>query len=116
MTLLGDAAHPMVPHLGQGAAQAIEDGFTLAVFLEGIKRQDISKRLQAYEKARLQRTSQIQALARDTGRFFRAEYEDVAERKRFMAKWTSANGQIRGHDAEQAAKEALLLANDFGSI
>src|SRR5262249_39627105 len=84
MTLLGDAAHPMVPHLGQGAAQAIEDGFTLAVFLEGIKRQDISKRLQAYERARLQRTSQIQALARDTGRFFRAEYEDVAERKRFM--------------------------------
>jgi 2-polyprenyl-6-methoxyphenol hydroxylase-like FAD-dependent oxidoreductase len=35
MTLLGDAAHPMVPHLGQGAAQAIEDGFTLAVLLEG---------------------------------------------------------------------------------
>jgi salicylate hydroxylase len=28
MTLLGDAVHPMVPHLGQGAAQAIEDGFT----------------------------------------------------------------------------------------
>ncbi|WP_036050198.1 FAD-dependent monooxygenase [Bradyrhizobium sp. Tv2a-2] len=116
MTLLGDAAHPMVPHLGQGAAQAIEDGFTLAVVLEGIKRQDVSKRLQAYERARLQRTSQIQALARDTGRFFRAEYEDVAERDRFMAKWMSANGQIRGHDAEQAAKEELLAANDSGSI
>jgi len=29
MTLLGDAAHPMVPHLGQSATQAIEDGFTL---------------------------------------------------------------------------------------
>ncbi len=116
MTLLGDAAHPMVPHLGQGAAQAIEDGFTLAVFLEGAKQQDVPKRLKAYERARLERTSQIQAMARENGRFFRAEYEDVAERDRFMAKVMSANGWTRGHDAEQAAKEALLLAKDAGAI
>ena len=116
MTLLGDAAHPMVPHLGQGAAQAIEDGFTLAIFLEGAKQQDVPKRLKAYERARLARTSQIQTLARDTGRFFRDEYEDVAERDRFMAKWMSANGQIRAHDAEQAAREALLrVENDKAS-
>ena len=61
MTLLGDAAHPMVPHLGQGAAQAIEDAFTLAVFLEGAKRQDVPRQLKAYERSRLERTSQIQA-------------------------------------------------------
>ena len=116
MTLLGDAAHPMVPHLGQGAAQAIEDGFTLAVFLEGASHQDVPKRLKAYERTRLERTSQIQAMARESGRFYRAEYEDVAERDRFMAKMMSANGWIRGHDAEQAAKEALLLAKDAGAI
>jgi 2-polyprenyl-6-methoxyphenol hydroxylase-like FAD-dependent oxidoreductase len=116
MTLLGDAAHPMVPHLGQGAAQAIEDGFTLAVFLEGAKQQDVSTRLKAYERARLERTSQIQALARETGRFFRAEYDDVAGRDRFWARWMAANGQIRGHDAEKAAKEAFELAKDAGSI
>ena len=63
ITLLGDAAHPMVPHLGQGAAQAIEDGFTLAVLLEGAKRQDVPKRLRAYERLRLERTSQIQTMA-----------------------------------------------------
>ena len=55
-------------------------------------------------------------MARETGRFFRAEYEDVAERDRFMAKWMAAHGQIRGHDAEKAAKEAFLLAKDAGSI
>jgi len=115
-TLLGDAAHAMVPHLGQGAAQAIEDGFTLAVFLEGAKPQEVSKRLKAYERARLERTSQIQAVARETGRLFRAEYDDVAERDRFLAKWTAANGQIRGYDAEKAAKEAFALANDAASI
>jgi salicylate hydroxylase len=116
MTLLGDAAHPMVPHLGQGAAQAIEDGFTLAVLLESAKRQDVPSRLKAYERLRIERTSQIQAMARDTGRFFRAEYEDVAERDRLMAKWMATTGWIRGHDAEQAANEALLRAKDAESI
>ena len=33
LTLLGDAAHPMLPHLGQGANQSIEDGMTLAIIL-----------------------------------------------------------------------------------
>jgi salicylate hydroxylase len=98
----------MVPHLGQGAAQAIEDGFTLAIFLEGAKRHDVPKRLKAYERVRLARTSAIQALARDAGRFFRNEYGDLVERDRFMARWMSANAQIRAHDAEQAATEALL--------
>jgi 2-polyprenyl-6-methoxyphenol hydroxylase-like FAD-dependent oxidoreductase len=110
MTLLGDAAHPMVPHLGQGAAQAIEDGFTLAVLLEDAKRHEVPKRLKAYEELRLERTSQIQAVARDSGRFYRAEYEDAAERDRLMAKWMAATGWIRGHDAEKTAQEALLLA------
>ena len=111
MTLLGDAAHPMVPHIGQGAAQAIEDGFTLAVLLEGAKWKDFPKRLEAYEKLRIERTSRIQALAREAGRFFRAEYENASERDRLMGKWMSATGWIRGHDAEQTAKEALLLVS-----
>jgi salicylate hydroxylase len=107
MTLLGDAAHPMVPHLGQGAAQAIEDGFALAIVLENIRRQDVPERLKAYERLRLERTSQIQEMARDTGRFFRAEYDDLAERDRLMARWMTATGWIRAYDAEQAAKDAI---------
>ena len=53
-------------------------------------------------------------MARETGRFFRAEYDNLAERDRFMAKWTAANGKIRGFDAEAAAKAALVLASDAG--
>jgi salicylate hydroxylase len=116
MTLLGDAAHPMVPHLGQGAAQAIEDGFTLAVLLDGAKWKDVPKRLKAYEKLRIERTSRIQAVARDTGRFYRAEYENTSERDRLMGKWMSAAGWIPGHDAEQIAEEALLLASNDEAI
>ena len=116
MTLLGDAAHPMVPHLGQGAAQAIEDGFTLAVFLDGAKWKNVPKRLKAYEKLRIERTSRIQAVARDTGRFYRAEYENASERDRLMGEWMSAAGWIPGHDAEQIAEEALLLARNDEAI
>ena len=110
MTLLGDAAHPMVPHLGQGAAQAIEDGFTLAVLLQGATRKDVPRQLKAYEKLRIERTSRIQAVARDAGRFYRAEYGNASERDRLMGKWMSAFRWILGHDAERTAEEALLLA------
>jgi salicylate hydroxylase len=44
VALLGDAAHPMVPHFGQGAGQAIEDGFALAVLLEHARRDEIPAR------------------------------------------------------------------------
>ena len=40
LTLLGDAAHPMLPHLGQGANQSIEDGMALATILAGATRRD----------------------------------------------------------------------------
>ncbi len=116
ISLLGDAAHSMVPHLGQGAAQAIEDGFTLAVLLQDAKRQDVPRRLKLYERLRIERTSQIQTMARDTGRFFRAEYEDAAERDGLMAKWMAGTGWIRGYDAEKAAQEALSLAGNDEAV
>jgi hypothetical protein len=65
---------------------------------------------------RLERTSQIQTMARDTGRFFRAGYEDVAERNRLVAKWMAATGWIREHDAEKTAQEALLLRRNDEAI
>jgi salicylate hydroxylase len=102
-TLLGDAAHPMVPHFGQGAGQAIEDGFALAILLENAKPADVPAQLKAYEKLRLGHTSRVQAASRDAGRFYRSENEDAAERNRRMAKWMSAAGWIFQYDVEQAA-------------
>ena len=72
VTLLGDAAHPMVPHFGQGAGQAIEDGFALAVLLEHARHDEIPARLQAYQNLRLERTSRVQAASRQAGRFYRS--------------------------------------------
>lgn len=57
MTLLGDAAHPMTPNLGQGACQALEDAVVLAKQLQAIA--DIPTALRAYEAARIPRTTLI---------------------------------------------------------
>lgn len=59
LTLLGDACHPMMPFMAQGAGQAIEDAVVLAraLSLPGL---ELRAALQVYEDARLARTSQIQ--------------------------------------------------------
>lgn len=69
ITLLGDAAHPMLPFLSQGAAMAIEDGFVLAAALsQNIGNMDAA--LMAYEKERKERTSRVQLEARERGRTY----------------------------------------------
>ena len=54
-TLLGDACHPMLPFMGQGAAQAIEDGAALTACLVGTSRADVPTALHRYERLRLPR-------------------------------------------------------------
>ncbi len=60
LTLLGDAAHPMLPHLGQGANQSIEDGMALATILTRANRETVPAALLAYERLRRERVAQIQ--------------------------------------------------------
>lgn len=64
--LLGDACHPMMPHLGQGGGQAIEDGAALGVlFPLGTASVDVPSRLKLYEHVRKTRAETIQAFSRD---------------------------------------------------
>jgi salicylate hydroxylase len=107
VTLLGDAAHPMVPHFGQGAGQAIEDGFALAVLLEHAKRDEIPARLKAYQELRLERTSRVQAASRLAGKFYRFAPGDPLEQADRMREWMSAAAWIFPHDAEKAALALL---------
>ncbi|REM29131.1 salicylate hydroxylase, partial [Mycobacterium tuberculosis] len=58
--LLGDAAHPMLPFMAQGAGMAIEDAVVLSRHLEGVAMADIPAALQGFEKARIERASQVQ--------------------------------------------------------
>lgn len=63
VTLLGDAAHPMLPYLAQGACMAIEDGYAVAASLARHSG-DVPRALKEYEDARQPRTARVQLLAR----------------------------------------------------
>jgi salicylate hydroxylase len=104
-TLLGDACHPMLPFMAQGAAQAIEDGATLTSCLARTSREDIPAALRRYEQVRLPRTSRVQAMsAGNKTRFHLPDGPDQEERDAQMATgatdWSkTAIAWIYEHDA-----------------
>lgn len=65
VALLGDGIHAMMPNLGQGGCQAIEDAYVIADELSQLtKRSDIAERLQNYQRRRLIRSAAVQGLSR----------------------------------------------------
>jgi len=66
VTLLGDAAHPLLPHTGQGAAQAIVDAVTVGDALAGAV--DVERALRAYERERRKKTAALLQQGRRTAR------------------------------------------------
>jgi 2-polyprenyl-6-methoxyphenol hydroxylase-like FAD-dependent oxidoreductase len=65
VTLLGDAAHPMTPDLGQGAGQALEDAVALGRHLSGAE--DVAAALRAYEAERAPRVARLVRASRRFG-------------------------------------------------
>ena len=68
LALLGDAAHPFLPHQGQGGGVAMEDAISLAVVLSpGIQAAEVPKRLKLYHDIRHERATRIQGYSRIIG-------------------------------------------------
>ncbi|MDA1101644.1 MAG: FAD-dependent monooxygenase [Proteobacteria bacterium] len=86
VTLLGDACHPMLPFMAQGAVMAIEDAYTLAQCLAvgaTAHGADPAKALQRYEDLRRDRTATVQQMSRDNIQFFHnADIPDLLARMR----------------------------------
>lgn len=69
IALMGDAAHPMLPYVSQGAAQAVEDGAVLGICLSMIdNKEQINTALKVYELIRKERAETVQAAAVQTRR------------------------------------------------
>lgn len=80
LALLGDAAHAMLPHLGQGANQSIEDGMALAKILSKTASSGYSYALDTYQKFRLGRVADVQTNARKNGLRYDSFCADLAVR------------------------------------
>jgi salicylate hydroxylase len=70
-TLLGDAAHPMLQYLAQGACMALEDAVTLGEALRA-EGGDFERGFARYERARIARTARVVLLTREMGRIYHA--------------------------------------------
>ena len=97
MALLGDAAHAMLPHQGQGANQAIEDAAVLAAELKGAA--DIPAALRRYEDRRRVRTRQVQAASRAASAALHLPDGPAAQqRDAYLARLPERLAWIHGHD------------------
>jgi salicylate hydroxylase len=105
VALLGDACHPMLPMMAQGAAQSIEDGAALAALLRAMP-DDVPGALQRYEAVRKPRATRLQeASAANRKRFHLHDGPEQQKRDALMANSgdrSMANiGWLYGHDAAE---------------
>jgi salicylate hydroxylase len=112
VTLLGDAAHAMLPFLAQGACQAIEDAVVLARCLVEAGTGAVAAALRRYEATRQPRVGQVQRASRDNATTYHladgeAQRERDARYAALMADgpW-AARGWLFEHDAEAVAAPA----------
>jgi salicylate hydroxylase len=125
VALVGDACHPTLPHLAQGAAQAIEDAAVLGVVLSKLpdtSATSINKALKIYEKVRKERAETLVELAAENGRSMhlgegkaKEERDKIFEKLRTEGKgavpdkWADADVQknIYGNDCMKVADEVF---------
>jgi FAD-dependent urate hydroxylase len=97
VTLLGDAAHPMTPDMGQGACQAIEDAVALAECLEGGT--SVEAAIERYEEKRTRRTAAIVRGSRRMGRVAQLENPLACRLRNAAVRAVPARVQMRQLEA-----------------
>lgn len=107
LTLLGDAAHAMLPHLGQGANQSVEDGAALATVLEAADPSRLPEALAAYESLRRARVAEVQSGARQNGLRYDSQYEDLEQRDAEIRKHQQFRRELYDYDVVPLAASLL---------
>jgi salicylate hydroxylase len=101
VVLMGDAAHAMVPHQGQGAGQTIEDAIALADCLADAG--DLASALRTYEELRRERTARVQRWSRRAADLMHLrDGPGIAERDALFGELYSELAWIHSYDAHAA--------------
>jgi salicylate hydroxylase len=108
LTLLGDAAHAMLPHLGQGANQSIEDGMALATILANTDRSTVLAGLLLYERLRRERTTRVQSGARENGLRYDSFHADLKLRDAEITAHAGFRKQLYDYDVVPVARELAM--------
>jgi salicylate hydroxylase len=108
LTLLGDAAHPMLPHLGQGANQSIEDGMALATILSRANRETAPAAVLTYERLRRERVAHVQRGARENGLRYDSVYADLQVRDAEITAHAAFRQRLYDHDVVPEAQAATI--------
>lgn len=109
VALVGDACHPTLPHIAQGAAQAIEDAVSLGIVLSRIKsREQIHAALMVYQKIRKPRTDWAVSMAAQNSLSL---HQDKATREASLAMARLAvadeGGADDNHEKEEVSVDKL---------
>jgi salicylate hydroxylase len=98
VVLVGDACHPMLPFMAQGAVMAIEDGLLLARCIEA-HRDDCGGAIRAYEALRVERANRcVRAADRNRDIFHNDRLLDRADASRYVStQWSEAKARERYH-------------------
>jgi salicylate hydroxylase len=107
LTLLGDAAHPMLPHVGQGANQAIEDAVTLTVLLGRSDPSSVPEALRLYEQVRRPHAARVQGSSRANGARYDFSRSDVRQRDQELSNQARDRAWMWDADAEAEALAAV---------
>ena len=115
ITLLGDAAHPMVPFLGQGACMAIEDSYSFAMACkENIANMSIAQ--QAYDFVRSQRTKKIQRLSMMQGKIYHMKNPLLVAARNAVMKYTNIPGNDLKKIHDYNAHDEMQTYLAFGDL
>ena len=114
VTLLGDAAHPMLQYLAQGANMALEDAVCLAEQIAA-NGDDYATAFQKYQDLRYLRTARVQLMARVFGEIYHASGVNRELRNQVLGDWTATGGidmsWLYGHQPGLPRVETVAVPN-----
>ncbi|QDS77064.1 hypothetical protein FKW77_007165 [Venturia effusa] len=117
IALVGDACHPTLPHLAQGAAQAIEDAAVLGVALRKLpdtSPESINKALRVYEKVRKARAELLVDLAAQSGRALHLGKGKAKEERDAAFKAAAKNGKVPDKWADKDVQQMIYGFDAWG--